>query len=82
MLAVKFNTVLHRQQAPFSGAVAGDRNSNPREIYLFLTNPNLIIAYTLYFLFVPLNAGKTLDTKQSRRFQHSDFDKSNLSQPS
>jgi hypothetical protein len=29
-----------------------------------------------------LNAGKTLDTKQSRRFQHSDFDKSNLSQPS
>jgi hypothetical protein len=34
------------------------------------------------FLFVSLNVGKTLDTKQSNSFQHSDFNKSNLAQPS
>jgi hypothetical protein len=48
----------------------------------FLTNLNFIIAYILCFLFTSLNVGKTLDTKRSRSFQHSDFDKSNLAQPS
>jgi hypothetical protein len=52
------------------------------EISFFLTNPIFIIAYTLCFLFVSLNAGKTLETKRSKSFQHSDFDKSNLDEPS
>jgi hypothetical protein len=67
----------------FLAPLPGIGNSNPREIYLyFLTNPNFIIAYTLCFLFVSLNPSKTLDTKRLRSFWHSDFDKSNLAQPS
>jgi hypothetical protein len=34
------------------------------------------------FLFVSFNACETLDTKRPRSFQHSNFDKSNLGQPS
>jgi hypothetical protein len=30
MLAVNFNTVLNRQQAPFFGAVAGDQQLEPQ----------------------------------------------------
>ena len=54
-------------QQAFLAPLPGIGNSNPREIYLsFWTNPNFIIAYILCFLFVSMNAGKTLDTKWLR----------------
>ena len=71
-----------RQQA-FLALLPGIGNSNPREIYLsFWTNPNFIIVYILCFLFVSMNAGKTLDTKRLRSSQRPYFDKSNLTQAS
>ena len=71
-----------RQQA-FLAPLLGIGNTNPREIYLsFWTKPNFIIAYILCFLFVSMNAGKTLDTKRLRSSQRPYFDKSNLTQAS
>ena len=51
-----------KRQQSFLAPLPGIGNSNPREIYLsFWTNPNFIIAYILCFLFVSMNAGKTLE---------------------
>ena len=67
-----------RQQA-FSGAVAGDRQHEPYgDLSSLWTNPNFIIAYILCFLFVSMNAGKTLDTKRLTSSQRPYFGKSNL----
>ena len=71
-----------RQQA-FLALLPGIGNTNPREIYLsFWTNPNFIIVYILYFLFVSMNAGKILNTKWLKSSQRPYFDKSNLTQAS
>jgi flagellar biogenesis protein FliO len=62
--------VLNRQQAPFSSAVAGDRQLNPRVIHLsLLLTLIFIIAFMLAFLFVSLKVGKKLDTRHSRSSQ-------------
>jgi hypothetical protein len=67
----------------FFGVIVGYRKHEPWEIYLsFWTNPNFIIAYILCFLFVCMNVGKTLDTKQTKSSQRPYFDKSNLAQAS
>jgi hypothetical protein len=64
---VNLSTVLHHQQAPFSGAVAGDRQLEPYgDLSISLTNPNFIIAYMLAFLFLSLKVGEKLDTRRSR----------------
>ena len=72
-----------RQQA-FLAPLVGIGNSNPRAIYLVFFGLTLIfiIAYILCFLFVSVNARKTLDTKRLKSSQHPYFDKSNLTQAS
>jgi hypothetical protein len=53
---LKFNTIIHRQQAPFSGAVAGEQVIKIRSIIAFLCNFQFSFGFSfcIYWLLIIL----------------------------
>jgi hypothetical protein len=48
---MKFDTIIHRQQAPFSGAVAGEQVIKIRSFIAFC----VILSFLLVFIFASTN---------------------------